>query len=337
MKKLILLGLAIFSVGMLSACSDAVNQKDVLAADLSSEESLATLSYLSAGFLETSNTTASSNVMFLSNEETTEIEDELDEVNVYMDRLKGFIDNGVESFGAVTEEVSDNELYTFMITFTVSEEIYKIYYNIDVETEEVTGVILIGEVEYEFEVVDNIKTYEFHNEEHKKKGTDDDEEETDQTEELDEPEENESKMVLIAHNGDNTIKVIYKTETEEDETTTKFFLEQTIDGVKEEVRLKISQEENEYKVDVEEGENTYTFKREVEEEGTVYKLQYRVDGVSGFVKIIETFNEDGEVEYEYQIHENDINKNVKKGKPESPGNKNKNNEEDESTEDSTGL
>ena len=355
MKKILVLVVGLLSVITLSACDEAIDTVLDDSNALSSEEGIATLSYLSTGFLDFSTADpVVSNIVFLAEEETTVIEEELDEVNVYIDRLKGFIDNGVETFGSVTEAVSDNELFDYKITFTVNEESYVIYYNIDQETLEVSGIIVLGDIEYEFEVVDHINNYEMHQEKHEEKeenkGNDTQNKNGTSTEsskdqdDAEEPEETttdsevtntetEEKMTLIARNGDDIIKIIYKTETEEDESTTKFYMEQTLNGVTKEIELKISVEENEYKVDVVDGENEFTFKRDVEEDGVVYKLMYKVDGVEGTVKIIETTDELGENIYEYQIKEAGKNKNVTKGKPESKG---FDTHEEEETEEETG-
>ncbi|AIO18404.1 hypothetical protein KQ51_00521 [Candidatus Izimaplasma bacterium HR1] len=346
MKKLLFIGLALITAFTLSGCTTADNENlEILAADLGSEESLATLSYLSTGFLDFSTeAVVASNMSFLSAtdgvaEPTTVIEGELDEVNVYIDRLKALIDNGVESFGSVLEEESDNELYAFKLTFTVNEEVYVIYYNIDEVTNEMTGIIVIGDVEYEFEVMDNIKEYE-HNQEdkpesHKEEDDEDDEENTNgnrntsddnevDTEDLDsedddevDTEDNETKMVLIATNGEDTIKIIYKNELEDGEFETKFYIEQTIDGIEKRVTLKIEVENNETKVKITDGEDEYTFKKELEEEGTVYKLQYEVDGVKGMVRITEVVDEEGNITYEYFIQEAGREKHTEKQEPNS--------------------
>ena len=349
MKKILVLVVGLLSVITLTACDESLDNIIDEASTLSSEEGIATLSYLSTGFLDFSTTEpVASNVLFLSDEETTVIEEELDEVNVYIDRLKGFIDNGVETFGNVTEDVSDNELYDYKITFTVNEEVYVIYYNIDPETLEVSGIIVLGDIEYEFEVVDHINNYEMHQEKHEEKeenkgddtanqngkSTESSNEEDPEDTNTDGEESNtEEKMTLIARSGDDVITIIYKTEIEEDESTTKFFMEQTLNGVTKQIELKISVEEDEYKVDVVDGENEFTFKREVEEEGTVYKLKYKVDGIEGTVKIIETTDDLGENIYEYVISESGKNKNVTKGKPESKG---FDNHEEEETEEESG-
>lgn len=349
MKKLFLTLFGMFAVVTLAACggtNDPINENDPATSPLSSEYSLATLSYLSSGFLsQTSTTTVSNPFTFLNNQDETEIEGELDTVNLYFDRLKDMIDNGVESFGNVVEEASDNELYEFKLTFTVNEEVYIIYYNLDDLTGEMTGIIVIDSVEYTFEVIDNMREYKFgeqeknENREENANGDDEDDTEDDiDTEEAqdddvdtedeqdddvdtedDEDEESETKMMLIAHNGDDSIKIMYKTETEEDEQTIKFDMEQTIGGVTKNIFLKISTEEDEYKIDIIDGDDSFTFKQEVEDEGVIeYKLTYNVNGVSGTVKITETVDENGEVVYEYKIQEGGRNKSLERGRPDMP-------------------
>ena len=346
MKKIFLFLLVITASLTLSGCTDLLNNDELenLTADLGSEESLATLSYLSTGFLDFENSSpVVSNVVFLSTieeEPETVIEGELDEVNIYVDRLKALMDNGLESFGSVLEEVSENELYEFKLTFTVNEESYVIYYNIDELTQEMTGIIVIGDVEYEFEVMDNIKTYEFNKQEKNENAEDkssnsngngnkddsddtdadledDDEAEVDNEDEDSDVEENETKMILIATNGEDTIKIIYKTELEDGEFETKFYVEQTIGGITKNIALKIEQEDNETKIKITDGEDEYTFKREIEDEGTVYVLQYRVDGVNGMVRITEVIDENGDITYEYFIQEAGKEKHTKKQEPKS--------------------
>lgn len=355
MKKALTFIIALSAVLILSACGTGLTNDELQAELLSSEESLATLSYLSAGFLdfETPTVADTTNFLFLnngngtSNGASTKFEDEADIVNVYFDRLKAMIDNGVESFGSVTEEVSDNELYDFKLTFTVNEEVYVIYYSIDVLTGEMTGIIIVGDVTFDFEVVDNMREYEY--QEGEKPEVDDededdedpvDEEESDDdvdtedddldTEEEDEDDdldteeetefEEETKMTLIATNGDDSIRIIYKTETSEDEEEAKFYIHKTIDGVTTVTTLKIEQEENEYKVQIKEDGNTFTFKREIEEENVIeYKLQYHIDGINGMVKITETVDEDGNITYEYHIVEAGKEATIERGEPKSHG------------------
>lgn len=331
MKKIFLVAIAIITAFTLSGCTNDGNNDDLtLTEALSSEQSLATLSYLSVGFLDfTSPADASSQVAFLSAKDDNEtvIEGELDEVNVYIDRLKALIDNGVEDFGTVNEDASDNELFEFKLTFTVEEEVYMIYYNIDADTAEMTGIIVIGDVEYEFEVLDNINQYE-HNEENKPenvgKGKDvDKEDESDtevDTEETDvDTEESETKMVLVATKDDDTIKIIYKSEVEEDESTIKFYVEQTIDGVYKEMSLRITNEEDGTKIKIADGDDEYTFKSSIEEDVTVYMLQYKVDDTKGMVRITEIVDEDGNITYDYFIQEAGRERHTQRQEPDSKG------------------
>jgi hypothetical protein len=341
MKKTLLVFFTVLLIIALSACSldgNTLTTTDTQIQPLSSETSLATLSYLSAGFLTTSDPVAG-DLLFLASTEKARIEDNMEVVNVYFDRLRSLIDNGVDSFGSATQEVSDREGFAFKLTFTVNDETYLIYYNVDEVTGEMSGIIIINTVEYEFEVLENKLEYEYEYEHEEQNGNTEDNELDDEaeatvteatvdtedstTEETDVTtsedavvQEVESKMVLLATNGTDTIKIVYKTEVEEDESVTKFELEQNIGGVTKEVSMKIVQEEDHYKVKIEENGDSYTFKRELNDDGTYsYRLEYEVDGVRGWVMIQEKVDETGAVYYEYKIHENDIQKDVEKGKP----------------------
>ncbi len=320
MKKALVLLVTLSFVFTLSACTSAEldNLKDLINNEtLSSRESLATLSYLSGSLMDIdSSETVVSYVptkLAATDDEETEIEAELDIVNEYMDRLQEFMDNGTDSFGNAVEGISDNPLYLFMITFTVNEEVYSIYYNIDEVTLEISGILLIGDVEYQIEVTNSL----LDNDALDNDDDDDEIDDEDQDEDIeeDEEDENEQKMVLTAYNGDNFVQVTYKVETDDEEIETKFKLVSNIDGVEKEVFMKISIEDDEYKITIEEEGNEFTFKREVEDGETTYKLKYKVNGVEGEVKIIETVNELGETVYEYKIQEGDKSVEVEKDEP----------------------
>ena len=115
----------------------------------------------------------------------------------------------------------------------------------------------------------------------------------------------------------NTIKIIYKTELEDGEFETKFYVKQTIAGIEKDIALKISQEDNETKIKITDGEDEYTFKKEIEDEVTVYFLQYKIDGVIGMVRITEIIGEDGEITYDYFIKEAGKEKHTEKQEPKS--------------------
>ena len=319
MKKTLIFIITLGFVLTLSACTttDLDKLSDILNTEaLSSKESLSTLAYLSGSLLDLDTTTtdpvASTGLVFLSDEEETdpdtEIETELDIVNEYMDRLQELMDNGTDSFGNAVEQLSDNPDYTFMITFTVNEEAYIIYYNIDILTFEISGIMIIGDVEYTIEVSNTLSDSDALDNDDDDDEIDDEDEDSeddasdndDDGDEIDD-EETEQKMVLTAYNGDNFVQVTYKIETDNEETETKFALVSYIDGIEKEVFMKISIEDNEFKITIEEDENEYTFKREVEDGETTYKLKYKVNGVEGEVKIIEYINDLGETVYEYRL------------------------------------
>ena len=327
MKKILVLLVTLSFVFTLSACTtaDLDNLKSVLNSEaLSSRESLATLSYLSGSLidLESDEPVVGYVPTKLSDngEEETEIETELDIVNEYMDRLQELMDNGTDAFGSAIEGISDNPLYALMITFNVNEEVYTIYYNIDIMTLELSGILVIGDVEYVIEVTNTLLDNDDLDEEDE---LDDEEDPNTDSEDLDDDDndseegnqDDEQKMVLTAYNGDNFVQVTYKIETDDEETETKFTLVSYIDGIEKEVFMKISIEDDEYKITIEEEGNEFTFKREVEDGETTYKLKYKVNGVEGEVKIIETINELGETVYTYKITEGDVFKDLEKDEP----------------------
>ncbi len=324
MKRALIFIATLGLVLTISACSTAdLNNLSILKTEvLSSRESLATLSYLSGSLidLDTTDPVVSNNLNYLSTTEETEVEGELDVVNEYMDRLKDLIDNGTESFGNAVEALSDNPLYALMITFTVNEEQYVIYYNINVITMEISGILLIGDVEYVIEVTntlfdnDDLDEDDDYDDDLDNVDQDSDDEDINHENEI-ENDESEQKMVLTAYNGNNYVQVTYKVETDDEETETKFSLVSFIDGIEKEVFMKISIEDDEYKITIEEKGNEFTFKREIEDGETTYKLEYEVNGVEGEVKITERVNELGETVYEYEISEGEFSSYVEKDEP----------------------
>lgn len=321
MKKALILIVTLGFVFTLSACTSADLDNLLNNETLSSKESIATLAYLSGSLIDLDTADAVVGIaptrLADTDEEETEIEGELDIVNEYMDRLQEFMDNGTDSFGSAVEAVSDNPLYALMLSFTVNEEVYSIYYNVDPVTLEISGMLLIGDVEYIIEVSNSLEDSDDLDEDDDDEDDldNEDEEQDDDLDTDDDDDESEQKMVLTAYNGTNYVQVTYKVETDDEETETKFKLVSYIDGVEKEVFMKISIEEDEYKITIEEEGNEFTFKREVEDGETTYKLKYKVNGVEGEIKIIESVNELGETVYEYKIKEGDVSKDVEKDEP----------------------
>ncbi len=292
MKKILFITMTLFTVLILGACTNNEEKNEMI--PLSTSESLASLSYLSTSFLDATNNAEnlSRNILVknMADEETIIIEEELDEVNVYMDKLKSFIDNGTKEFANVDNSESEKTEYQSKMSFTVSNETYILYYNENQETKEITGIFVIGEVEYDIEVINSLESEK----------------------------ESVNMMQLLATNGNDTVKIVYN-KSEESDQFIKFHIEENISGITSTVDMKITREEYKYKVSVEDETGKYVFKTSTEDDNANYRLEYEVDGTKGFVMILEKTNELGEKTYEYKIHENGKQKSVEKGKPNSKG------------------
>ncbi|MEC9485106.1 MAG: hypothetical protein UMR38_04460 [Candidatus Izemoplasma sp.] len=340
MKKLlaflVTLALAITLVG----CSGT--ETTTLKEPLSSDEAIATLSYLSAGFMNTGDidTPTASELTFLSEQETTVVEDELDNINVYVDKLMAFI-NGADQFGSIIEETSDRAEYEHKMTITVNQDFYVLYYNLDVDSDAITGIFIVDDVEYNIIATNNLEDKDELDDENEEIDNEDKDELDDENEEVDtdddseddeDEEETEKEMTLTATNGTDTITITYKAESDEEEVETEFVIVKNIDGVESAVELQIKQEADEYKIEIVEEGKSYEFKREMEDEGLVYKLEYEVDGVEGEIKITVGENEAGETIYTYEIEEEGKDrKEIEKEDPDDDEEE----EEDEDTEETT--
>lgn len=299
MKKAIAIVLLLVGAITLTSCTTDEAEVNVLEG-LSERESIATMAYLSTGLLNFSEPIVAdaTSIMFLTDTEELEIDEEMDEVNQYMEQLRVFLDEGSNNFGNVVELESDDEAYGFMIEFTVRGELYVVYYNVDEVTGEYTGIIIIGDVTYELEVglVEDVLDGKEPNDEQ-------------------EGEELKTQLRLTARNGEDHVTIEYKKEMEEDETTLKFSMHEYKNNIARELEMKISHEENEMKIEVKENGNEFSFKKEVEDGEIVYKLKYKVGETEGEVKIQERLDENGEYKYQYQIKEQNKNKNVEMEKP----------------------
>jgi hypothetical protein len=333
MKKLLLLAVTVVTGLTMSACSSLEDFNNAVST-LSSSESLAVLSYVSGSMLdtETIDPNASSNLTFLNETDEPTIYDEIEDINVYVDRLKVFIESGTEDFGNIQAQVSDNPDYMFEINITIEGNLYVLYYNID-ETGTLSGEMVIGEETYELTVLENkledkneldvddddIDTDDEADDELDTEDSDHDDDENDVDTEEDSDDENEVKMTLLATNGENTIRVKYKAETEENESKTVIEMEKNMNGVESFSSIEIKEEENEYKVTVREDGLELQFKAENEDGETEYKLTYSNEGVEGEIRIKAEYNEEGELVYRYQIREDGKNYQYEKGAPRSRG------------------
>lgn len=315
MKKLITLTILLIASFTLSACNtdgDDDRKDASIPLGYTETESIATLSYLSGGFLSFTEVDAYQDSEFTllangsQNGNKPIFEDELTEVNEYLEQLKVFMDNGSDSLASVNDVTSDDENYENKLEFTVNEEVFQIYYNV-LETGDYEGYMIIGDVTYglEVEVDPEVVSLEPMSDEEVEDDT-----EVDQEEEVEEEADLEEDTVeiirLTAYNGDDFVEITYVKETTEEETELKFYMLESKAGVEREVLLKFSYEEDEFKVTIKTDGEEYTFKTETEENATVYMLRYRIGDTKGFVKIIEVINEQGETVYHYQIKEDGV-------------------------------
>ncbi|MFA7075642.1 MAG: hypothetical protein WC152_03125 [Candidatus Izemoplasmatales bacterium] len=327
MKKII--GIIILGLMALGVTACSVNSESKT---LTSEQSLASMAFLSSNLLNLNDETTSQGLSNNLSEDELEVEDEIETINEYLVLLESFMENGAQGFGEIKEVESDRLEYANMINIIVAGETYKLYYNFNAITSEITGIFIVENQEYTIiaynylDDADELEDDQDDADEFEDDQDDADEFEDDQDDENDKDEaddmsftkltnltteetteiikeDNETKMVLMASNGNDTIKITYKTEVESDETETKFEMETYINGVEKEVSIEIKTEQNEYKIEIEDGDNFYEFKREVESEGIKYELEYEVNGVKGEIKIIESSNELEEKTYTYEIEE----------------------------------
>lgn len=308
MKKGFIICFSIFMVLLFAACGSS----SVSIAPMSSSASVASLSYISSGFIEGETeleepTTYSPMVLstftYLDKPgtTTTKVEDEIGYVNIYLDKMKVFMNNGFNAFDVDEDMESDNDLYTFMMTYTAEGNLFTIYYNHDLEDNTYEGILITNEITYDLAIEDNLK---------------------------EEDGESKRNLILTATNGNDWITIDYENKTEDGESKEHLEVTKFIDGVQSVVTIEIKEEEGSFKVSIQDGENSYVFKAETTDEGTHYKLNYTVDGIEGVAKIDETVDDDGNLVYSYKITEGDIESTIEKVPPGQDKDKNKDKDKD---------
>jgi len=242
-------------------------------------EKLAEISYISSSFVSTSITVANPVFQLLAVGDETEFETENDTINLYFDTLRVFLN---DDFGSLVTyiELTDSE-YEYLITFDVNNNPYEFYLTLD--GEDITGILTI-----------NVKTFTV----------------TGTLEESD----TETRFVLEAINGSDYVHIEYKSESE-DEIESTYTIQSRINNIEKEQEVKVSLEGTESKVEITDGDNEYTLKKEVEDGVTQYKLEYTINGVEGEAKIVEGVDTNGATTYSYQVKEGDVEKEIENGKP----------------------
>lgn len=297
MKRILYSLIILLTVVFLTACDELFQEDPVInpvveIEDKANNNMLGMLSYISASFLDETiqydNLDASKGLIQLSAFGIDElvkpdgsIELNLDQVNIYVDKLNDFIDHGTDGFGSVTELISDRNEFEYLIIIEVDEAIYDLYYNVDESTFEISGILIYDDVEYSI-IAENSML---------------------DTKDFDElTEEEKQYLTLIARNGSDSIAIEYEIKSEEGESKETFTLVSSIEGIGSNFTMEIKTDDNELVLTILIDEDEYIFKNDEEEEFD-YKLDYVVNGVKGKVRILEKTNDEGILVYYYRVQE----------------------------------
>ncbi|ERJ11204.1 hypothetical protein [Haloplasma contractile] len=370
MKKIISLTVVAF-LFILVGCSGATETGENKVVSLTSKQSLAFSTYLASGFLTGASNDTNQNmsvdtyhitgIQYLSNtteetvnDPTLEIDTELDEVNLYFNKLKVFMDKGLDSAINIEETVSTRDGYDYQVTYTIDDESYTIYYSyvdeFTVDTEESNDVATMNATTEEDTDKDDDEI-ENENEDQEEADVEEDEENEEEFKlqglmiindveyklvGANETEGNESKMWFETIDETNTGDYV-NVEMKEEEGEQKFEIETVIDGVEKTSEIKFEQEESETKVELElyhDGqESSYEFKKETEDGETVYKFEYAIGETEGEVKIYEEIDEQGNVSYRYKIDEEGKGEGIERRRNDVDDEDDDEDEEDETEED----
>ncbi len=258
-------------------------------------ETIAEVTYLTTTLISSNFVVGDMNTIFLSNQvyladESTEFEQNQEEINHYFDTLKVFLEEELFSDSVETIPLEEDP-NSFTISFDTTDNIYVLKITFDENN-------FSGTLEVDTIIYDVLGTLE----------------ET----------ENELKFMFEASKNQSHIRIEYKTENKENELEHKYEITQNIDNVEYYKEIKVTREQNEYKVEIKEGQDEYELKKELEDGIFKYKLKYSLQGTQGEATIIESIDSDGTVNYQYRITEGSIEKEINKGKPnsdkENPGN-----------------
>jgi hypothetical protein len=300
MKKLLgIMVIALMGLGFM-ACSTTSET-----ITLSSEQSLASMAYLSGNMLKF-NATEETNLAFNLSEETIEVEDELETVNEYLEMLKAFMENGATGFGSISEQASDRAEFEFMLTIVVAEQEYKLYYNVDPSNSEISGIFIIDGEEYTitaYNDLDDSDDFEDDDE-----FEDEDEDEYENEDEFENEEDDEEDLSFT------NLSAVTTESTSEATTTIESSTTENNTNVIETTENNSVNEEKEHKMVLiaRNGENyvemTYKVETENKETETKFEMESYINGVEKEVSIeIKIENkeykieiEDGDNSYEFK-------------------------------------
>lgn len=214
---------------------------------------------------------------------------ETEEQSEYVTLLETFIESGAEAFAFVGFEESDLEGYEFKLVISIEEALYEVYYNVD-DLGQAEGIIIFDNVEYTIQP--NGEADPAHA-----------------------PLNDESALVFVAVNGEDSIQIVYT--TCEDLFTTSVKTQVTVAGEVTNTHLSIKEDEGEYRLRISEKSEMLEFKAVTEDEAIIYTLTYRNGPESIIVTATPVTDEEGNMYYEFS----EIIKTPSygTGRPENPG------------------
>ncbi len=321
MKKFLFVLLGALGFMSFTACNALPGQNDVLATN----SEIYAFSAISSASLLGNTQTATPVVKTLSDTEETLIEQEVEDINKYLNMIEQFL--GSNNGFSIESQTSDRVEYANKIVFTSvdllgNQVVHILYYNEVLATETAMVDDLEEEITEEDTEVDTEDETEVEDEE------EDESEFEDQETTLSgilvmndleysvtgkkEIEDNEEKIEIVsAIDSLNYVKVVSKLEDNE----RKYFYEVVEEGVvTTSSKLKIEEEDNETKVNLEYVQGTtsgsFEFKRELEDGEDIIKIQYEInDGVTveqGEVKILVITDPlTGDTTYQYKVKTDD--------------------------------
>jgi hypothetical protein len=264
---------------------------------------LAELSYLTSSFIGANLSVQDTNMIFLLDTTETEFESEEDNINLYFDTLRIYLED-IDFNDLVTIEALEDSTFDYLIRFELENVTYDFY--ITLNDSIITGELVIGGIT--FDVTGSLETTDI-----------------------------ETSFELEAISGSDYVHISYTYE-EGNETESKYIVSSFLSGVESEQEITVSFEDNEAKVQIKDGTNEYTLKREIEDMQTAYKLEYKINGVEGEARIQESMDSEGNTLYQYSIKEGGVEKDIERGRPnydfdDNPGNGQGRQDEDDSEED----
>jgi hypothetical protein len=297
--KLIVVLAGVFALFVIINSSKPTDHSEVLLNSYNTKK-IAELSYLTGNLISVEANLDNHNFLLLTNDDTTSFELEEDNINVYFDMLKVYLEDDFSQ--NIKLEPSDKTDFDYLISFDIDDNIYKFYLNLNNQT--FNGVLYIGSSN--LDVTGTMKD-----------------------------EDGEMKLSLEAYSGNDFVKIDYKYENE-DEMSSVYSISSSISNVQSNREIKVTKDTDESKVVIKDNGNEYTLKKEFEDGSNHYKIEYNIEGIKGEAKITEVMDSLGNVVYQYSVKEGNVEKEIEHGRPSYDFNQDNNESDNHENDHNTG-